>query len=359
MSKITIKDIARAAGVSRGTVDRVINGRGNVKAEKRDRILQIADQIGYEKNLIASTLAINKTHQVAVVLPAVVDSYWHQIRLGVQAAMRNIGQYGVEITYFDFDYENGASYENQLMEALNITPAAILTAPLFKMETIRFARIVKHNNIPFFTINTEQTIAGITAYVGQNSKDAGKLAGSILTLRQKALSEILVVTIGSDSTNAQHTADKIGGLHEYLKTHFIDSNIVELYIDDKETIKERVETLLQAKSNIKSIWFTNSQAYTFFKIYQKSIKPEVIVLGFDIVPENIQLLESGKLSALFNQNPSEQSFRAMMQIYDLLINKVTPPRSTYLPIDIVLKENLAAYIKRDELLYQNDRKILH
>ncbi|HOY14771.1 MAG TPA: LacI family DNA-binding transcriptional regulator [Saprospiraceae bacterium] len=359
MSKITIKDIARAAGVSRGTVDRVINGRGNVKAEKRDRILQIADQIGYEKNLIASTLAINKTHQIAVVLPAGVDSYWKQIRLGVQAAMRNIGQYGVEITYFDFDYEVGASYENQLMEALNITPAAILTAPLFKMETIRFARIVEHNNIPFFTINTEQEIAGITSYVGQNSKDAGKLAGSILTLRQKALSEILVITIGSDSTNAQHTADKITGLQQYLNANSIHAKIKELYIEDKQKLNESVEDLLTTKSNIKSIWFTNSQAYTFFKIYQKSIKPDVIVLGFDIVTENVQLLESGKLSALFNQNPSEQSFRAMMQIYDLLINKVQPPRSYYLPIDIVLKENLAAYIKRDESLFQNDHKILH
>ena len=49
MKKITIKDIARIADVSRGTVDRVINNRGKVAPEVRDRIIKIAKELGYEK----------------------------------------------------------------------------------------------------------------------------------------------------------------------------------------------------------------------------------------------------------------------------------------------------------------------
>jgi len=51
MKKVTIKDIALIAGVSRGTVDRVINGRGNVSEDVAKKILKIANELGFEKNL--------------------------------------------------------------------------------------------------------------------------------------------------------------------------------------------------------------------------------------------------------------------------------------------------------------------
>jgi LacI family transcriptional regulator len=50
MKKVTIKDIARIAGVSRGTVDRVINERGNVAEDVEKKIMKIASELGYEKN---------------------------------------------------------------------------------------------------------------------------------------------------------------------------------------------------------------------------------------------------------------------------------------------------------------------
>ena len=53
---ITIKQIAEICGVSRGTVDRVINGRGKVKEEKRALILQTMEKFGYQPNPAARAL---------------------------------------------------------------------------------------------------------------------------------------------------------------------------------------------------------------------------------------------------------------------------------------------------------------
>ena len=58
--RITIKDIAQLAGVSKGTVDRVIHNRGEVSEASRQKVLEVAQRIGYKPNIYASLLASQK-----------------------------------------------------------------------------------------------------------------------------------------------------------------------------------------------------------------------------------------------------------------------------------------------------------
>ena len=54
--RITVKDIATLAGVSKGTVDRVLHNRGEVSEASREKVMKIARQIGYKPNVHASLL---------------------------------------------------------------------------------------------------------------------------------------------------------------------------------------------------------------------------------------------------------------------------------------------------------------
>ena len=75
--RITTKDIAKLAGVSRGTVDRVLNNRGQVSQEVKEKVLKIARERGYKKNVLASNLARNKKIKISVVLPDPQhDPFW-------------------------------------------------------------------------------------------------------------------------------------------------------------------------------------------------------------------------------------------------------------------------------------------
>ena len=65
----TIKDIAREAGVSHGTVSNVINGRGNVSVEKIRLVWQAAEKLGYKVNAKAQSLRLGKDRAIAVMLP--------------------------------------------------------------------------------------------------------------------------------------------------------------------------------------------------------------------------------------------------------------------------------------------------
>ncbi|MBK7937081.1 MAG: LacI family DNA-binding transcriptional regulator [Lewinellaceae bacterium] len=92
-----IKDIAEQAGVSSGTVDRVLHERGNVAPDVRERILQVMEEMGYEPNLMARSLANNrKVLRIAVILPDFTgDPYWAQPKEGIERAAEAVRHYGV------------------------------------------------------------------------------------------------------------------------------------------------------------------------------------------------------------------------------------------------------------------------
>ena len=68
-STVTISDVAKAAGVTRGTIDRVLHERGEVSEETRAKVLKVIKDLGYKTNVYASMLAKNKSHDIAVILP--------------------------------------------------------------------------------------------------------------------------------------------------------------------------------------------------------------------------------------------------------------------------------------------------
>ncbi|MGY8910436.1 MAG: helix-turn-helix transcriptional regulator, partial [Flavobacteriales bacterium] len=77
MKQHTIKDIAKLAGVSKGTVDRVIHKRGKVSTKAYDKVNKILKKINYQPNLLARSLKNNKNYYICVILPDFnEDAFW-------------------------------------------------------------------------------------------------------------------------------------------------------------------------------------------------------------------------------------------------------------------------------------------
>ncbi|WP_307864981.1 DUF6807 family protein [Myceligenerans salitolerans] len=83
---VTIGDVAAAAGVSRATVSRVMNGRSTVAAEIAERVREAAESLSYRPSTAARNLALGRTRTVALVMPDVGNPVFQQILHGVMAA---------------------------------------------------------------------------------------------------------------------------------------------------------------------------------------------------------------------------------------------------------------------------------
>ncbi len=80
---VTMADVARAAGVSRMTVSRVINGKGEISPSTRQRVLEVIEQLDYRPSSIARGLATRKTATIGLVVPDIANPFFSDLACGV------------------------------------------------------------------------------------------------------------------------------------------------------------------------------------------------------------------------------------------------------------------------------------
>lgn len=86
---VTIREVAKKAGVSVATVSRVFNGSGSVKAITRERIVRVAKQLRYVPNGAARSLTTNRTHTLGVLLPDLYGEFFSEVIRGIDQAARH------------------------------------------------------------------------------------------------------------------------------------------------------------------------------------------------------------------------------------------------------------------------------
>ena len=82
--RVTIQDVAAAAGVSRQTVSRAINNRGEIRPETRTEILRIAEEMDYRPSSIARGLATQRTGTLGLVVPDVANPFFAEVARGAE-----------------------------------------------------------------------------------------------------------------------------------------------------------------------------------------------------------------------------------------------------------------------------------
>ena len=111
---VTIYDIAKAAGVGKSTVANALTGKGTVSEATRQRILQLAREMGYRPSLVARNLSQHKTMTIALILPTLVNPFYPEIVEAVENTMRE-HEYQTLICNTHFDFALGRQQMERLM----------------------------------------------------------------------------------------------------------------------------------------------------------------------------------------------------------------------------------------------------
>ena len=141
-SNIRIVDIAKMAGVSVGTVDRVIHNRGRVSEENRKKVQAILEMVHYQPNLMARSLAASKKqyHILAITPSFVQGEYWEAISEGIDKAAAEMESYNITITKLFFDQYNNKTFDDIIRNLLNEKVDGVLIATLFTDSVIRLSQ---------------------------------------------------------------------------------------------------------------------------------------------------------------------------------------------------------------------------
>ena len=152
--RIRIKDIASKAGVSVGTVDRVLHGRTGVSEASRQKVEEILRQLDYQPNMYASALASNKKYRFACLLPSHSEGeYWVDVEQGMKQAVEKFSDFhvSVDIDYYD-QYEVG-SFEAAGKRMLEKQPDGMIISPSIESETAMITEKLEASDIPYIFID--------------------------------------------------------------------------------------------------------------------------------------------------------------------------------------------------------------
>ncbi|MCF6296600.1 MAG: substrate-binding domain-containing protein [Flavobacteriaceae bacterium] len=343
---IKIKDIAQIAEVSTGTVDRVLHNRSDVSKITREKVLRIIDEFDYKTNIIAKTLASKNQIVFSVLIPEhdKYSSYWQKPLIGMQKAEKELATYGIQIKKYFFNLSDINSFKSKATFLLEENPNAVVLAPIFKKEALKLTDILSKKNIPFVLLDSildEKNDS--VGYVGYNSYQSGVVAAKLIHTRIEDANNILLVNLLSNFKNLNHLSQRSDGFRSFFAKKNKTGTIVELNIHnlDENSISKKLSYAFDDILRIKAIFVTNSKVHIVAKfLIDKQLDQDIVLVGYDLIDENIQYLKNDAIDYLISQNPVEQGYSSIMKLFKFVILKEEPKKITYLPIDIIIKENL-------------------
>ena len=343
---IRILDIAEKAGVSIGTVDRVIHERGEVSRETREKILKIIQEFDYRPNILASSLASKKVTTIASLIPWAPnkDAYWTKPQEGIVKAITQLKHYGVVLKQFYFKMEDPETFSSEADKILDISPNGVLLAPWLKRESLKFTNVLDQKGIPYVFIDSTLKEASPISFIVQNSYQSGFLAAKLLNYGIKENGTILLVHVTKELENANHLLQREKGFTDYFKSrNDTKHKILRIEVTGKASeISNKLSEIGIEANQVDAVFVTNSKVHLAVDCFDHLVKRPKII-GYDLIKKNVALLHQGKIDFLLCQKPESQGYVATNLLFDHIVKKERVKGENYTSIDIITRENIEYY----------------
>jgi LacI family transcriptional regulator len=339
--RITIKKIAELAGVSRGTVDRVLNSRPGVRPEVKERILEIIEKNNYSPNKAGRALALSKKPvTIAVIMPPKEISFFENVLKGINEAWDEVKDFGVKLQVHHVNNRNHdetVSVIDSLIESgVQGILMAIMDTPVIR-ESIQKC---VDRNIPVITFNTDIPGSKRMCFVGQNLYKSGKISADLMC---KMLGKNKNVIILTGSMNFQAHKDRVNGfidMNKAMDNYLNITAVLETYDNYLDTYNELYSKLLN--NDISGLYMATGHVGACLEVIRNlKLADRIRVVCNDIIEDVRNGMETGILDFTITQNPYLQGYKPVKLIYDYIFQGKKPDKEFYYTENnIYTRENL-------------------
>ncbi len=339
---VTIKDIAKIANVSRGTVDRILNNRGGVKREVELRVKKIASDLGYRPNRAGKALAARKKPiKIGCLLPGVDNPFFDDVIAGLRAAEREVADCGVSVELITLKGYNVEAHLEAIQSLVNLGADALcLTTVDVPAITDKINQLVA-GGIPVATINSDVSGTSRLFYVGCDYIKGGKVAAGMLSSILKGKGQILIVT---GSIKMQGHNRRIRGFCSEAQESKMNLSITDVVEgeDDDETAYRYTKESLKRFPDINSIYITAAGVAGVCRAVEElGLSKKICLVCFDDIPAIRKAICSGTINATICQEPFEQGYQAVRLMFDYFIEGVVPEDGTVYTNNVIkIKQNI-------------------
>ena len=289
---ITIKDIAARAGVSTGTVDRVLHKRPNVSKTALDKVNKALEELDYRPNMYASALAYNKTYNFYVVLPKhEQEAYWDEIEEGALACTDFRRDFGINLKFVYYERFNNAAFTRMVREFFSAKIDGVVIVPTTLEQTARFTEKLTERQIPYVLLDSYMPDLKPLTFFGQDSFASGYFAAKMLMLIANKEKEIALMKQTRDGrVGSKQQANRETGFRHYMVDHFPEIKITEVDLpldEEKKDYDDILEAFFKEHPLVHHCITFNSKAHLVGSFLQKTNRRNIQIMGYDMVPKNV------------------------------------------------------------------------
>lgn len=348
MEKIRIKDIAQRAGVSVGTVDRVLHDRPNVSKPAREKVEAALKEMNYQPNVYASALAYNKSYIFNVVLPQhESEAYWEEIEQGVKKAMEVRRDFHIDVEFYYYERFNKEAFVDCYTKCLDSNPNGVVIVPNEIEITRDFTDQLHARQIPFVFLDSYMPDLKPLSFFGQDSFCSGYFAAKMLMLIASGETEIMLLKQMKDGhVTSKQQVNREVGFRQYMVDHFPNIKITELCVPFKGTRAEYdaiLKEFFDTHHNIHHCITLNSKAHIVGDYLLRNNRRDIQIMGYDMVAKNAECLRQGSISFLIAQHGYQQGYSCIDTLFKAIVLRKKVQLVNYMPIELLTKENVDFY----------------
>lgn len=353
--KVTIKDISAKLGISSTTVHRAIAGKEGMTDALRQKILQTAQEMGYEINYAASSIK-RRPVRIAVVLPQDDGCYFGNIWNGVQTCAEEVRRLNVEVEMYICDDER---HEYELLKMIaDAGPdeyAGVLAFSYSRMPEVlmQLQRLVALKITTFVVDDVMKEPEGIHCIPAYQTS-VGELAGEITVLITPEQGTVIVTEGRPDS---QIHIQKLDAFKRYLAEKKPGLNVVTVkgYSTKEETDPPVLANVRQALKEHDDIVLYYSQTSGDTRLAVQAFRElesrcQFMRIGTDLNENTAKCLRNDELTLVIDQGGFMKGYSGLSSLVDSVVKHIEPSQHIDIVIDVVYKSNLRFYERTKKLI---------
>lgn len=343
----TIQMIAEKAGVSRGTVDRVLNNRSYVRAEVRERIVAAIEEVGYlsprdiHQKSIQGDENVYPPIQIGVLLPNWTGPFRTGVKNGLEVAKQELALRNVRIRVCVCETDIPREAIELLDELVNWGAQGIALCALNDILIESKVNELHQQGIPCITLNSDLPNSKRLCFVGQDYARSGRIAAELMSKCVPPDGQILAM-VGNLEYNGHKT--RLDGFCARLRTLGFPTEqieVVETYNDYRVTYS-KVTTALRNAPRLCAVYMANrSVTGCVDAIEAAGMTRRIRVIAHDMSERTKMMLRKGALDFTITQDLFRQGYQPLLLLSDLL-QKQQQPATDQLSanISIICSQNM-------------------
>lgn len=341
----TIKDIAREAGVSTGTVHLVLHDKKGVGAETRERVQAVAQRMGYRLNVVASSLKRGRL-RIAVALPVKSGMnrfYFSYLWDGVRDAIERLSDYNAEL--IPAPYYGAHIVPDALLRHIldDIRPDGLICAGYFNPQSPPPLALFEAAGIPVVLLGAEAEELPYLCAVMPPYEILGQMLAEQLYQQTRDKLGAYIIGVGSASIQA-HTR-VVDGFMRQMKDCGRAGSVVQVSTESLESQSAPFVRELQRGQCIGCCAVTARDSLALTQaLRETTLAGTLPAIGSDVFLENVAALRDGTLTNLIQKNPYQQALVATQILTEYLMSGKKPDRLVvHVGAEMVFRSTLPLY----------------